>query len=147
MGANFSTGIDAFDSIHDQAILSSVTRQAFSSWSDWFILRYENGWVNLEELARRYTASELDDEIDWVETNMLIGGASRDITLEYGQDCGDCWTLTFTKAWGDCPSGCIHSASATCIAQMEGDVVDSVVCTSSAVNISDAVYRALIVLH
>merc|ERR1719203_2212283 len=79
-GANFSTGIDAFDSIHNQAILSSVTRQAYYSWSDWFILRYENGWVNLEELTRRYTASELDDEIEWVETNMFMGGATSGIT-------------------------------------------------------------------
>jgi len=129
-GSNFSTGIEAFDSIHDQAPLSAVTRLEFYSWDDWFYLEFENGWINLEEVTDRYSVQELEDQIDFVEVDGWMGGAQRDITMEYGQNCdlipdnyveeGECWIFTFIKAWGDCPAGCTHSASATCQVQMDG---------------------------
>ena len=146
-GYNFSTGIDAFDTIHEKAVLSSITRQRFYSWDDWFVLRYENGWINLEEMIRRYSAPPLEGEIAFVETNGWIGGGSG-LEMELSAECTDkrCWTFSFTKRWGDCPSGCIHSSTSSfTVTEDSYTVIDARTSKSQTVDVQFAMFALFVV--
>lgn len=56
--------------------------------------------------AERYAGLS---SLRYAEPDRTIGDGST-VKLEQGEDT---WTFTFRRAWGDCPSGCIHEALRT----------------------------------
>jgi len=122
---DFAVGVELFDTINAAAGMWSITKVSYS-WGDWYVLRYANGWINVEELQRRYAEV---DSVEFAELNRYIGGSTRDIVMERSDAA---YEFTFIKRWGDCLAGCISSSSQTCTVtttDLDGAVRD-VMCES-----------------
>ena len=97
--APFCTGHTGFDALNRAVGLRAIT--TFSHLPDMFVIDFDSD-LDVPGAAARYQS--LDGMIAASPDAQMGDSSGIQILRSNGQ-----WFLTFRKAWGDCPSGCLHS--------------------------------------
>ena len=97
--APFCTGHTGFDALNRTVGLRAIT--TFSQLPDMFVIDFDLD-LDVPGVAARYQS--LDGMIT-ASPDAPMGDSPGSQVLSSNSE----WFLTFREAWGDCPSGCLHS--------------------------------------
>ena len=98
--APFCIGHTGFDALNRAVGLRAIT--TFSHLPDMFVIDFDSD-MDVSGVAARYES--LDGMITTSPDAPMGDGPGIQVLRSNGE-----WFLVFREAWGDCPSGCMHSA-------------------------------------